>query len=295
MCIIVAKPIGKELPKREILRNCFNNNKHGAGIMFNHNNRVYIYKGFMTLDSLYDIIDVLEDKYDLKNKGLVIHFRISTNGKIDKGNCHPYPISNEEKKLRKIKLITKDVAMAHNGTIHLCSGRESYLNDTQFFIKEVISPIYDLNKSFYQNDKVLEMLEGLAKSKLCFLDKIGQLYLLGDFINSEGIYYSNSSYQSKGQIINSNTHIQNDVALFDELYFRIDEDNFDEIKESGYANLMKKVILLEKGEYVYNSAKDRLYEVDDFENDLGYDSEMNLYEINQKEKTASLIDINIEF
>ena len=38
MCIIVAKKKGLELPTKEILRNCFNYNSDGAGLMFNDGN-----------------------------------------------------------------------------------------------------------------------------------------------------------------------------------------------------------------------------------------------------------------
>ena len=38
---------GLELPTKEILRNCFNYNSDGAGIMFNDGKQVFIEKGFM--------------------------------------------------------------------------------------------------------------------------------------------------------------------------------------------------------------------------------------------------------
>ena len=47
MCIIVAKKKGLELPTKEILRNCFNYNSDGAGLMFNDGKQVFIEKGFM--------------------------------------------------------------------------------------------------------------------------------------------------------------------------------------------------------------------------------------------------------
>ena len=46
MCIIVSKKKGLELPTKEILRNCFNYNSDGAGIMFNDGKQVFIEKGF---------------------------------------------------------------------------------------------------------------------------------------------------------------------------------------------------------------------------------------------------------
>jgi hypothetical protein len=47
MCIIVYKPKGIELPKEDILKNCFDNNADGAGYMYAHKGKVLIHKGFM--------------------------------------------------------------------------------------------------------------------------------------------------------------------------------------------------------------------------------------------------------
>ena len=60
MCIIVAKKKGLELPTKERLKNCFNYNSDGAGIMFNDGNQVFIEKGFMDFNSFYSRLEALD-------------------------------------------------------------------------------------------------------------------------------------------------------------------------------------------------------------------------------------------
>lgn len=289
MCIIVAKPIGIEIPSKSLLQNCFIANRHGAGFMFNHNKKVYIYKGFMKFEAFYRVLQKTIDKYDLKNKGVVIHFRISTGGKIDEGNCHPYPISNDEEMLRKKKVITKDVAMAHNGTIRLFSGKHDFLNDTQLFIKNIVNTFYQVNHNFYLDKEVMETLQGIADSKLCFLDKMGELYMLGDFVEENGIYFSNLSYKGYSCIINSTTRRR---PVFDDLYFQLDDER---IIDTAFENLIKKVIFLDENEFVFSSTREIVYEGGDKRHRYAYDNDLNLYEIDMSRERASLIEKNIVF
>ena len=198
MCIIVAKPKGVELPPRGILENCFKNNSHGAGIMFNHKGKVIITKGYMTYEEFDRALEVLDKLYCLRNRTCVFHFRISTSGKKDAGNCHPYPITKDVELLRETVLKDVDLAVVHNGIINDYKPKDNtLLNDTQNFIIKVLAPLKVLNKKFYENEEVLEFVSKLAKSKLCLLDKKGSLYMTGKFIEKEGIYYSNETYKKK--------------------------------------------------------------------------------------------------
>ena len=94
------KEVGYSLPKKSDLLECWNKNPHGAGFMFNDNGKVIIKKGYMNFDDFYNELIRTDTKKYLKNRGLVIHFRIATSGLIDKGNCHPYPLSSVNDDLR---------------------------------------------------------------------------------------------------------------------------------------------------------------------------------------------------
>lgn len=196
MCIIVAKKKGIELPTKEILKNCFNYNSDGAGIMFNDGKQVFIEKGFMDFNSFYSRLEALDKEFNLVNSDLALHFRISTSGNVDQGNCHPYPISTETSQLRNLSLVT-DIGMAHNGVIrkHIPETR-SILNDTQTFIKNFVYNMYSSNKEFLTVDANIKALEEEAGSKLCFITK-DNMYIIGKFIEeTNGILYSNDTYLS---------------------------------------------------------------------------------------------------
>ena len=196
MCIIVAKRKGIELPTKEILKNCFNYNSDGAGIMFNDGNQVFIEKGFMDFNSFYSRLEALDKEFNLVNSDLALHFRISTSGNVDQGNCHPYPISTETSQLRNLSLVT-DIGMAHNGVIrkHIPETR-SILNDTQTFIKNFVHNMYSSNKEFLTVGANIKALEEEAGSKLCFITK-DNMYIIGKFIEeTNGILYSNDTYLS---------------------------------------------------------------------------------------------------
>ena len=196
MCIIVAKRKGIELPTKEILKNCFNYNSDGAGIMFNDGNQVFIEKGFMDFNNFYSRLEALDKEFNLVNSDLALHFRISTSGNVDQGNCHPYPISTETSQLRNLSLVT-DIGMAHNGVIrkHIPEVR-SILNDTQTFIKNFVHNMYSSNKEFLTVGANIKALEEEAGSKLCFITK-DNMYIIGKFIEeTNGILYSNDTYLS---------------------------------------------------------------------------------------------------
>ena len=101
MCIILHKPSNIQLPNISTLETCFQNNSDGAGFMYQHDNSVYIQKGFMTFKSLITALDQLQQKINIINTNLMIHFRLASHGHITSGNTHPFPITNNLKKLRQ--------------------------------------------------------------------------------------------------------------------------------------------------------------------------------------------------
>lgn len=184
------------MPSKEVMKAMFDANRDGAGLMYVDRGMVNIIKGFMTFNDFYEYVEKLSKIHDLKEKALVMHFRISTQGNVDKGNCHPYPISSKEKDLRATTFRTK-LGMAHNGIIDLTTayGKGEKLNDTQLFIKDYVSVLYGLNKDFYKDKRALDMLDSLAGSKLCFMDTNEDLFLVGKFIEEDGIFYSNKNFE----------------------------------------------------------------------------------------------------
>ena len=215
MCVIVVKTKESPMPSDIELLNCFENNPDGAGIMYVDKGEVVIEKGFMYWGMLKKRLEELKFIYDdFKDKSLVLHFRIGTQGKNDSHTCHPFPITSKHKLLRKTNLRT-DIGMVHNGiidefTVHSYSSngyrytyskykhpKDSLLSDTQLFIRYCVSAFKSLNRNFYKNPQVMQCLDKIADGRLCFLDKNDDVYMLGDYTEHNGVFYSNTSYISR--------------------------------------------------------------------------------------------------
>lgn len=203
MCIIAVKKAGVDMIPYETIETMFDNNSDGAGYMYEKDGKVIIRKGFMTLGALKQSLKKLERKVDIKETPLVMHFRISTAGNVDEGNCHPYPVVAEKCQLRK-RRYTTDLGMAHNGVISSYRpSLKSIYNDSQCFVSEVVSVFKDYDENFLKNKKVMKMIKNLIdSSKLAFLDKDGEITTVGDWIQDGEYMFSNTSYKQYGYAYN---------------------------------------------------------------------------------------------
>lgn len=193
MCIIIAKSKEGRLPTEKELKNSFEWNSDGAGFMYVENGNVIIDKGFMTFKSFIGHYNKLLKKFNnFTNKSLVIHCRIGTSGKNNKSNTHPYPIANSPRLLHSRKLIV-DLGIAHNGIIR-GYGTPNGLNDTQEYIIKYLYPLYKTQKEFYKKEKFIRKIEKMTNSKFAILDSNEEVYLIGDFIKDDGLYFSNNTY-----------------------------------------------------------------------------------------------------
>jgi len=187
MCIIVYKPKGIALPKRDILENCWNNNNHGAGIMVKKNNQTQVIKGFMTFG---DFIKAYNSFKFTKDCEFALHFRIGTSGRSDGSACHPFPITDQIEDLRKLEFTSKNV-FCHNGIIGKGDFKKD-LSDTQMFSIDILSTLIE----YIDNPKVISTIENIigSNNKLCIFSG-EKTYLVGNFIKEKtGIYYSNNTY-----------------------------------------------------------------------------------------------------
>ena len=250
MCIIIAKEIGKNLPNKSLLKKCWEKNKDGAGIMFNHNNKIIIKKGFMSFEKFYKEFLNIDEIYNLKEKGLVIHFRISTSGLVDEGNCHPYPLTNVDEYLRKTNLKC-DIGIAHNGVIIEYNRMDKILNDTQLFIKNFVFDIMsNTKKDYYKSLVFKKMIEKMIDaSRLVMMNGEGNIYFFGTWLKENGLYFSNNGYKN----IKSKK-----FKLFDneQKYFDENENNFyldnDVIEEDEFNLYLDTLIPLKCYEKVYS-------------------------------------------
>ena len=197
MCIIVYKPTTAKMPNKKTLIKCWNNNKDGAGYMFPSKGNVIIKKGFMKWNDFYTSL-----KSDMKRYGeftpFVLHFRIQTQGGVNPQCTHPFPLSDDMNELMKLRNKTP-IGIAHNGIIDLTSSgyrTQVTYSDTMKFITDYLSLIIH-DKSYYKDKDKLLLIERLIDSKMAIMDGDGHTELIGDFIEDNGCYFSNSYYKEE--------------------------------------------------------------------------------------------------
>jgi len=194
MCIICAKPSRVDLPSEETISRMFYRNPDGAGIMYTHNGSVKIVKGLMTLNEFFDALDFIKDEIDTNEEAMVLHFRIGTAGGNIPANTHPYPITDSLAQLQALRVVT-NIGVAHNGIIHNTPRRKD-INDTMEYIMAQLAPLKRAVPKFYQNKHLMAMIKNAITSKMAFLTADKYIYTIGDFIEDNGLLYSNSTYKA---------------------------------------------------------------------------------------------------
>lgn len=198
MCIIAAKPAGVKMPDQETIRRMWYGNPDGAGVMYALDGKVRIEKGFMKLSALETRLDEIRKTADLDATGVVLHFRITTHGGTRPENCHPFPITDSLARLRMTR-VTAPVGVAHNGIIDI-TPRDRSISDTMEYIASQLAPLSRALPSFYANPDAMTLIQNAIRSRMVFLTGGGELYMTGNFVEQDGIFYSNKSFQGCGRI-----------------------------------------------------------------------------------------------
>ena len=178
MCIIAIQPLGVKI-KESVLKNCWDANKDGAGIMYVDNGKIIVNKEMHSFNEFMK----LKKHADKVHSNIVMHFRIATSGGINDHNCHPFKINN-------------DLYFCHNGILDIDVPKNSNINDTQIFNNSFMK---GLPNNFVQNDTIMSLLEYTIgiRNKFVFMDVSGQFYILNENVGKwdNGAWYSNESYK----------------------------------------------------------------------------------------------------
>ena len=190
------------MPDMETIRTMWDANPDGAGLMYlakpGKNKKgltkpvVHIEKGFMKLIDLEKRLDTLSKKFDLAKIPVVLHFRITTHGGTCKELTHPFPVTSSVSLLKSTWCETT-LGVAHNGIISSVRPRKG-LSDTAEYISAQLAYLYKAMPEFYKNKSAMQMVQQAINSKMAFLTRDGEIYTTGNFINENGILYSNDSY-----------------------------------------------------------------------------------------------------
>ena len=179
MCIAILNKKEATL-KRELLKNCWDNNGDGAGLLYIDNKKqMKTFKELKSFEVFYQEYSRVKKSYGKRN--IVIHFRISTHGKIDETNCHPF-------------LVNDNLGFVHNGMIYDVPTSKDY-SDTYMFNEVVLK---NFTEGFEYNEIILDMLEGfIGGSKLVFLNSNNDFAIVNEKAGhwANGCWFSNGSYK----------------------------------------------------------------------------------------------------
>jgi predicted glutamine amidotransferase len=179
MCIAILNTKSVTL-KRELLNNCWKNNGDGAGILYAKDGQMQVFKEMKSFDNFY--AEYLRVRKEVSKQNIVLHFRISTHGKVNETNCHPFLVSDQ-------------LGFVHNGMIYDVPTSPDY-SDTYMFNEEILK---DLKDGFEYNETILDMLESYigAGSKLLFLNSDDECFIVNEKAGhwNMNCWFSNSSYK----------------------------------------------------------------------------------------------------
>lgn len=182
MCIAILSPKGTQLSK-ESLNNCWLNNYNGAGFMYNdENNKLHVVKEMDDFEKFYSKYEEARERFP--NSTMVLHFRISTHGIINRTNCHPFKVNNS-------------LGFVHNGVIREVEDDDKY-SDTNMFNRTILRKIPGLDIKMLRSKGMKKLMgEFIDYSKLVFMDNMNNYAIINEEKGhwNEGIWYSNDSYK----------------------------------------------------------------------------------------------------
>lgn len=217
MCILVVKQKGVKFPSLQNIQNCMDNNPDGFSMAWVENGTVLNYR---TLDSK-DFIKKYKEvsKLDFKKTPAIFHMRIKTHGTVKLDNTHCW--------------IKNGIAFAHNGILSVKNKGD--MTDSETFFEDIFMPIY----MAYGWDKAINAINCvIGTSKFAFLQPNGNIKAFGNFIESQGVLYSNSTYTKVARYNYRSRCSDWDYDSWDDYYIR-----------------RPYVYDFEKKEYVYRTSK----------------------------------------
>jgi hypothetical protein len=161
MCLAIAKPARAVIPV-EHLEAGYESNPHGCGFCYPEGGKVVVVKGLLKFE------DFLKQYKEKEHLPMLVHFRMSTHGKPNFINCHPFSMLNGK------------YALIHNGVIPI-SLQYPELSDTGNFSKLVMEPMLkagiDLAKPAFVY--LVEQCIGSC-NKVCVMDEKGRIVIYNE-------------------------------------------------------------------------------------------------------------------
>ena len=190
MCIICVSKSGVRQPTVTELNTMFRNNPDGAGYMVARHGMVSISKGYMDFG---EFLNAVRREHFTERDSVVYHFRISTQAGVNPEMTHPFPLSNRLERMEKLDTTCR-IGVAHNGVIRLTADPDNRrYSDTALVITQYLRVLIQRREDL-RDRRVLDTVWNLAQSKFAIMDGGGYVATVGEFLNQDGLLFSNASY-----------------------------------------------------------------------------------------------------
>lgn len=169
MCLIFVRTKHSAPLNFDALESAHTDNPDGVGLMWYDNG----WQQCREVDSTYGEIEQFIRKLDSRELRWAVHFRWATAGKVNKRNCHPFPIGD-------------GAYLMHNGVLPYTPSRKERSDTWQFaqWVKGIGI------KRFHEYSAMFE--KASAGSRMLYALPNGALSYSGDWTHRPEGYYSNS-------------------------------------------------------------------------------------------------------
>ena len=189
MCIAVLN-LNKQISENDMYQ-MWQTNRDGAGLLWFDGKQLQTFKMLIETDSdFYEFRLQYKRAYAEGESGVIVHFRMATNGDVHENNCHPFTYNDKN---------GNENALVHNGVIrgydyNLFKPSDKISStDTYNFIQKNMVGIDIYNP--YQR-KNIEKLIG-SYNKFIVMTETGDVFILNassGYWLTDGNWYSNQNY-----------------------------------------------------------------------------------------------------
>lgn len=181
MCIAIFNK--SALLSFDIIRNSFENNNDGAGLLYIDGGRLAVVKETASAKAFYKKYKAIREKNALP---MLLHFRIGTHGHFADYNLHPF-------------LVNSQIGFVHNGVIRI-SEIDARYSDTNHFNRLVLQTMKNPARIFKDGSNEAALVSHFcgSSSKLIFLNAAGDFRIFNEAAghwDKAGNWFSNSTYK----------------------------------------------------------------------------------------------------
>lgn len=227
MCVIFYQTKEQASFTYEEIQNAALTNPDGMGLMWNDGKSIKFRKGYFNVKKFYD--DYISIRKMPTTKDIALHFRIGTGSNVDVANCHPFPITSVNKRL-KAKQGSCDVGVMMNGII---GSSTKEFSDTALYVRDNLKEYYDIDRRFF--------LHFSKRGEMLFENEIhGCRFVLMSKEGTKLFGVGWSDYEGKGMVSNRYwIPVKHNFNWYEYMYGN-DYDSYDDWYTSRMANRFSK-------------------------------------------------------